>query len=65
MARGQYASLSAVLQQGLGLLRTKSQTADALRALLAQRQAGGFVPAEEGHRTTQDMIARKRAESGP
>lgn len=64
VAQGRYSSLSAVVQQGLELLREQSQTTDALRELLTQRQAGSFVSLEEGERRTQDMIARKRAERG-
>ena len=44
VAEGRYASLSAVLQQGLELLRHQTEAAAletaALRALLAERQAG-------------------------
>lgn len=64
VAEGRYASLSAVLQHGLELLRTQSQTDDALRELLAQRRAGDFITAEEGRARTREMIARKRAEPG-
>lgn len=64
VAQGHYSSLSAVLQQGLELMREQSQTTDALRELLRQRQAGGFVPLDEGERHTRDMIARKRAARG-
>ena len=64
VAEGRYASLIAVLQQGLELLRNQSETSDALRALLAERQAGGFVTPQEGRAGTQEMIARKRAERG-
>jgi antitoxin ParD1/3/4 len=64
VAQGRYASLSAVMQQGLELLREQSQTTDALRELLSRRQAGAFVPLDEGERRTSAMIARKRAERG-
>ena len=64
VAQGRYATLSAVVQQGLELLREQSQATDALRELLAKRQAGTFVSLEEGERRTQDMIARKKAEHG-
>jgi antitoxin ParD1/3/4 len=52
------------VQQGLELLREQSQATDALRELLAKRQAGTFVSLDEGERRTQDMIARKKAEHG-
>lgn len=62
VARGQYSSLSAVLQQGIELLREQSQTTEALRELLDQRRAGDFVSLDEGERRTRKMIARKRDE---
>ena len=62
VARGQYASLSAVIQQGLELLRQQSQTTEALRDLLARRREEVFVPLSEGEGQTRAMIARKRAE---
>lgn len=64
VAEGRYASLSAVLQQGLDLLRVQSQTTDALAELLDRRRSGGFVSLEEGRQSTRDMIARKRAARG-
>lgn len=64
VAQGRYSSLSAVLQQGLELLREQSQTTDALRELLDKRRASPFVSLEEGRQSTCDMIARKRAERG-
>ncbi|APG48954.1 ribbon-helix-helix domain-containing protein [Phaeobacter porticola] len=66
VAEGRYASLSAVLQQGLELLReeTDARAADtaALRALIADRRAGDFVSAAEGPNRTADLLAKKRAE---
>ena len=64
VAEGRYPSLSAVLQQGLELLREQSQTTDALRTLLEERRGGTFVSTGEGRQRTQNMIARKRAERG-
>lgn len=64
VAQGHYASLSAVLQHGLELMREQSQNTDALRELLDRRRNGTFVTLEEGEKRTQDMIARKRAERG-
>ncbi len=64
VAQGHYASLSAVLQHGLELMRQQSQNADALRELLDQRRNGTFVTLEEGKKRTEDMIARKRAARG-
>ena len=64
VSEGRYPSLSAVLQHGLELLRAQSQTADALRELLARRQDGRFVSLETGAQTTREMIARKRTARG-
>lgn len=58
---GRYASLSAVLQHGLEMLRAETEAKDAelaaLRALLERRAEGPFVTNEEGRRQTQTMIA--------
>ncbi len=57
---GRFSSVSAVIQQGLELLRKESETEAALRRLLAQRQASPMVDLEAGQARTQEMIARKR-----
>lgn len=68
VARGRYSSLSAVLQQGIELLRIQNEatTADveALRTLVEERRAGRFIGLEEGRRRTTTMIARKKAAHG-
>lgn len=64
VAQGHYASLSAVLQHGLELMREQSKNTDALRELLDQRRNGTFVTLKEGKKRTEDMIARKRAARG-
>ena len=64
VAQGHYASLSAVLQHGLELMREQSQNTDALRELLKQRRNGTFITLEEGKKRTEDMVARKRAARG-
>ncbi len=64
VAQGRYPSLSAVLQQGLELLREQSRTTDALREVLDRRRAGPFVSLDEGRQATCDMIARKRSDRG-
>ncbi|MBK8457353.1 MAG: type II toxin-antitoxin system ParD family antitoxin [Phyllobacteriaceae bacterium] len=65
---GRYASLSAVVQRGLDLLReeTEAREADtkALKALLVERARGPFISMEESRRETEAMMARKRAERG-
>lgn len=62
---GRYASLSAVIQRGLELLREEVEAKDAelaaLRALLAERADGEFISASEGREATEAMIATKRA----
>ena len=65
VAQGRFSSLSAVLQQGLELLREQSQTTDALRELLNQRRNGTFHSPEEASKRAAGMINRKRVERGP
>ncbi|MGC9371098.1 MAG: ribbon-helix-helix domain-containing protein [Paracoccaceae bacterium] len=68
VAQGRYASLSAVLQQGLELLRAQAEAeaaeTEALHMLIADRRAGPFIEAEAGRARTRDMIARKKAAHG-
>jgi len=58
---GRYSSLSAVLQQGLEMLRAEQELKDAelaaLKALLEDRAKGEFVTMEEGRRQTERMVA--------
>ena len=58
---GRYSSLSAVLQQGLEMLRLETEAKEAeiaaLRALLEERAKGEFISMEEGRRQTERMIA--------
>lgn len=65
---GRYASLSAVLQQGIDLLRrrTDAEEADvaALRELLARRRRGEFVTGQRMDERLANMIAGKRREHG-
>jgi len=66
--QGRYASVSAVVQRGLELLREATETREAehaaLRALLADRADGPFVPVAEGRVATEAMIAAKRRAHG-
>ena len=62
VAQGRYSSMSAVIQQGLELLRDESQTTDALRELLDARRSGPFISQNDGQETTHKMISRKRSE---
>ena len=61
---GRYASVSAVVQQALELLRQKTAAEEAdtvaLTTLLTERQAGQFVPSAEMATRVDRMIAAKR-----
>lgn len=61
---GRFSSVSAVLQQGIDLLKQKMLDDDlqrrALQALVEQRSAGQFVTAAEMDRSVARMIAAKR-----
>jgi antitoxin ParD1/3/4 len=62
--QGRYSSLSAVLQNGLDLLRQKTEAEEsetaALKTLLSERQEGSFVTGEEMQSRLADMIDGKR-----
>lgn len=61
---GRYSSASAVLQQGLELLRQKTEAdraeVEALRELLQRRMEGPFISTEEMDARVDAMIERKR-----
>lgn len=61
---GRYSSLSAVLQQGLEMLRAETEAKDAeiaaLRALLVERANGEFISMEDSDREIDAMLERKR-----
>ena len=63
---GRYSSLSAVLQQGLELLRLETEAKEAeiaaLRALFEERARGEFISMEESDAQIDAMIERKRAQ---
>jgi antitoxin ParD1/3/4 len=65
---GRYPSASSVLQQGLELLRQKTELEaaeiEALRTLVAQRMRSTPISAEEMDRRVEAMIERKRREHG-
>ena len=65
---GRYSSVSAVLQQGVDLLRQRMEAEEAetaaLRVLLARRREGDFVGAEELDARLARMIADKRRAHG-
>lgn len=62
--RGQYPSLSAVLQRGLDMLRLENEMGDgelrALRSLIDQRRAGSFLDLDEGEAATRAIRALRR-----
>lgn len=68
VSEGRYASISAVVQRGLELLRQETEMKDAeiaaLRALLEERADGAFVSLTEGRKATETMIAEKRRRHG-
>lgn len=61
---GRYSSMSSVLQQGLELLRQKTETESvetaALRELIQQRLNGPRISATEMESRVEAMIERKR-----
>ena len=65
---GHYASLSAVLQHGVNLLRQRMDAEEletaALRELLSRRRAGTFVRAEQLDGLLARMVAEKRCAQG-
>jgi antitoxin ParD1/3/4 len=65
---GRYSSVSAVVQQGLELLREETEMKEAelaaLRSVIEERSKGPFLSAEESSRRIDALIARKKAEYG-
>ena len=65
---GRYSSLSAVLQQGVDLLRQRTDAeeleAAALRELLSRRHKGAFVDADQMDARLAAMVAEKRRANG-
>ena len=65
---GRYASLSAVLQQGVDLLRQRTDAEaleiEALRELLSRRRKGEFISADRMDARLDRMIADKRRAHG-
>ena len=68
VGEGRFASLSAVVQRGLDLLREEIEAKEAervaLRALMRERNEGPFVTLDEGRRNTEAMLAAKRRARG-
>ena len=65
---GRYSSVSAVLQQGVDMLRRRMDAEEletaALRELLSRRREGAFVAVKEMDTRLAGMIADKRREHG-
>ncbi|WP_105424789.1 ribbon-helix-helix domain-containing protein [Neorhizobium tomejilense] len=65
---GRYASLSAVVQRGLELVREETELKDAelaaLKALISERMNGEFISMEESNRRIEAMIAKKKTSLG-
>jgi antitoxin ParD1/3/4 len=61
---GRYSSLSAVLQQGLEMLRQTNEMQEAeiiaLRLLIEERGKGRFINLDEGEAQTEAMLESKR-----
>jgi antitoxin ParD1/3/4 len=66
--QGRYPSASAVVQQGLELLREQTEMKDGeralLKALLDERVKGAFVTIDEGRSRTEALIEEKRRARG-
>ncbi len=62
--QGRFSSVSAVIQNGLELLRQKTEAQEvetaALKALLSAREQGPFVTGSEMQNRVRTMINRKR-----
>ena len=65
MREGRYTSVSAVVQQGIDLLRQRAEAEAlelvALRSLLEERQAGSFVTPDVMRGRIASMVNTKRA----
>ena len=66
--RGEYSSVSAVLQRSLEMLRHENEAREAemalMRKLIAQRRRGQFITLEEAERRTLAMLDSKRTALG-
>lgn len=62
--QGRFSSVSAVIQNGLDLLRQRTEAEEveiaALKTLLLDRQKGSFVSPQEMGTRVADMIEKKR-----
>jgi antitoxin ParD1/3/4 len=65
---GRYPSVSAVVAQGIELLKARaaaeSTETEALKLLLEERRRGAFVSSEEMGKRVAAMVKRKRRDAG-
>jgi len=65
---GRFASLSAVVQRGLELVREETELKDAelavLQTLLADRRAGVFLTVKDSQSRIEEMLSAKKAAYG-
>ena len=68
VAEGRFASISAVVQRGIELVRAEFELKEAetaaLKALLRERMEGEFEDMDEASASIDRMIASKRADYG-
>lgn len=68
VAAGRYPSVSAVVAQGLELLKTRTEAEltelEALKLLLEERRSGAFVSTDEMKNRLAAMTKRKRRDAG-
>ena len=68
VSAGRYPSVSAVVAQGIELLKARaeaeSMAIEALKLVLEERRCGEFVSSEEMGRRLAAMVERKRRDAG-
>ncbi|MEM8985297.1 MAG: type II toxin-antitoxin system ParD family antitoxin [Pseudomonadota bacterium] len=68
VAEGRYASVSAVVQRGLELVREEAELKEAelaaLKGLIEDRMKGPFLDMDQARAQTEALIARKKKQYG-
>jgi antitoxin ParD1/3/4 len=68
VSAGRYPSVSAVVAQGIELLKARAEAesteTEALKLLLEERRRGAFVSSEEMGKRVAAMVKRKRRHAG-
>lgn len=68
VSAGRYPSVSAVVAQGIELLKARAEAesmeTEALKLLLEERRRGAFVSSEEMGKRVSAMVKRKRRDAG-